>query len=303
MVSNLKESNRATEAPRDLPYALVFRVYTTDLGLNGVTDAASCVRFMDRGRVETIEALCSKADRASWLTRFMVNVYRFDAVFAAPARIGDLLEVRSGLHPRSSHRAAFDHRVVSTATGDVVGDATVEVLFIDAEGELAPVPVELVAKPDTEQRPLVPATLKFTPRRREVPFPFHRRYRVYYEDTDTQGIAYHVTYLRFTEQLLVDLLSETCGAPSLSAWFERHRITVTRLTSRYLRSARLGDVLDVQAWVRDVGDHHALVECRLMLHQDTKEIITATTFIEVTFSDVQGAPELIPRALRSMKTY
>jgi acyl-CoA thioester hydrolase len=64
--------------------------------------------------------------------------------------------------------------------------------------------------------------------------------RVYYEDTDAQGIAYHVTYLRWCQQAVEGLAG---GKP----W------RILRADLRYLEAARFADRLEVRVGVRAQG--------------------------------------------------
>lgn len=295
----LRDENDHDFGPLCSRHAL--QVYGADIGTFGMTDVSAALRYMDRGRVESIEELCRGAREESWLSRFMVNVYRLDASFYSGAKIGEQLEVITGLHQRSSHRAAFDHRIIDVEKGELVGDATVEVLFVDAAGELAPVPEELeAALAEASQEPLVPTTLKFTPRRSDELFTFKRRYRVYYEDTDTQRIAYHVTYILFSERAVQDLIEERCATPPLWRWLEEHRPRVTRLSACYVRAAKLGDILEARLRVREVTEQEALVEVRLVQLADEGESITTNVLMGVGFENAAGDAVAVPSAMQSL---
>lgn len=275
------------------------QVYGADVPAFGLTDVGASMRFMDRGRVESIEELCRGAKEESWLSRFMVNVYRLDALFYKGAKLGEHLEVVTGIHQRSSHRAAFDHRIINVETGEHISDATVEVLFVDTVGDLASVPEELrAALSDASQEPLVPVKLKFSPRRANDLFTFRRKYRVYYEDTDTQSIAYHVTYILFSERAVQDFVEETCATQPLWCWLDEHRPRVTRLSTRYVRAAKLGDIIEARLRVREVTDLEALVEVRLVHLADEGESITTDVLMGVVFEDAAGNAVAIPKAMR-----
>ena len=69
--------------------------------------------------------------------------------------------------------------------------------------------------------------------------------RVYYEDTDSAGIVYHASYLRFMERARTEWLrSLGFDLPDLSAEYEV-LFTVSRLHIDYLRPAYFNDLLDV----------------------------------------------------------
>ena len=69
--------------------------------------------------------------------------------------------------------------------------------------------------------------------------------RVYFEDTDAGGIAYHASYLRFAERGRTEALRDL-GVPH-AEMVERHNrmFVVRRLEIDYLRPARLDDLLTV----------------------------------------------------------
>jgi acyl-CoA thioester hydrolase len=76
--------------------------------------------------------------------------------------------------------------------------------------------------------------------------------RVYYEDTDAGGVVYHANYLRFMERGRCELLREV--GHDLAAQRSAHGInwTVSRLTIRYLKPARLDETLEVVTSVTDL---------------------------------------------------
>lgn len=77
--------------------------------------------------------------------------------------------------------------------------------------------------------------------------------RVYFEDTDAGGIAYHASYLRWAERGRTEALRDM-GLPH-SALIERHGLflVVRRIEVQYLRPARLDSELAVETRVRAVG--------------------------------------------------
>ena len=83
--------------------------------------------------------------------------------------------------------------------------------------------------------------------------PFRHATRVYWEDTDAGGIVYYANYLKFFERARTEWLrglgvEQHAMRERLGAMF-----IVSRTTVRYLRPARLDDVLDVTVEVRDAA--------------------------------------------------
>ena len=70
--------------------------------------------------------------------------------------------------------------------------------------------------------------------------------RVYFEDTDAGGIAYHATYLRWAERARTEALRDM-GLPH-SLMMERHDslLVVRRIEVEYWRPARLDDLVTVE---------------------------------------------------------
>lgn len=66
--------------------------------------------------------------------------------------------------------------------------------------------------------------------------------RVYYEDTDTGGVVYHSNYLNFCERARSDAFFSRGLTPVL----ESGHFVAKKVTAEYIRSAKLGDLLDVK---------------------------------------------------------
>jgi len=66
--------------------------------------------------------------------------------------------------------------------------------------------------------------------------------RVYYEDTDMGGVVYHSNYLNFCERARSDAFFQKGTTPVL----ENGHFFARKLTAEYLKSAKLGDLLEVR---------------------------------------------------------
>ncbi len=82
---------------------------------------------------------------------------------------------------------------------------------------------------------------------------FRHPVRIYWEDTDAGGIVFYANYLKFFERARTEWL-RSCGNSQ-----ERLRdengiaFVVTDTSVRYLKPARLDDLLDVTVCVRHLG--------------------------------------------------
>ncbi|MGG5811914.1 YbgC/FadM family acyl-CoA thioesterase [Falsiroseomonas sp. CW058] len=77
--------------------------------------------------------------------------------------------------------------------------------------------------------------------------------RVYFEDTDAGGVAYHANYLRWAERARTESLRSMHLPHALM--MERHNsmLVVRRIEVEYVRPARLDEALLVETRIRDVG--------------------------------------------------
>jgi prolycopene isomerase len=259
---------------------------------------SATLRYLDRGRVEAIERVCKEAAKESWLALYVVNVYRITIDRFLPIRYPATLDVLTDFRKVSSHRAAFDQRLVLADSGQTVLDAVVEVLFLDRSKQLVPVPEGFATREARRQeapaaRPELRSTLA-PPGRAEAilrPVPFGQaghfvhssRHRVYYEDTDAQNIAYHVTYCRFCEKALVDFF-----APALAGgeWPAGGAPRILRYDIRYLKSATLGDRVEVRTGTRRIDDRRFILDQRVVMEHNGDVLCDAMT--EVEFPDSES---------------
>jgi acyl-CoA thioester hydrolase len=77
--------------------------------------------------------------------------------------------------------------------------------------------------------------------------------RVYYEDTDAGGVVYHTGYIRFFERARTEWLRALGYSQQQLAEEAGVLFTVVELVVRYLKPARLDDMLEVLARARIAG--------------------------------------------------
>ena len=83
--------------------------------------------------------------------------------------------------------------------------------------------------------------------------PFELPVRVYYEDTDAQGVVYYANYFRFMERARTEWL-EALGVDHITLMNEENRIlVVSEAHAKFLQPARLGDRLIVTATLSRLG--------------------------------------------------
>ena len=105
--------------------------------------------------------------------------------------------------------------------------------------------------------------------------------RVYYEDTDAGGVAYHASYLRFAERARTEALRDL-GIPHVEL-VERYDLmfVVRRIEVDYLRPARLDDSLTVVTEPLEVGG------ASVLLRQDVRGLAGSCAVLTVRLACVR----------------
>jgi acyl-CoA thioester hydrolase len=123
--------------------------------------------------------------------------------------------------------------------------------------------------------------------------------RVYYEDTDAGGVAYHASYLRFAERARTEALRDL-GIPH-SELLQRFTLmfVVRRIEVDYLRPARLDDSLIV------VTEPVAVGGASVLLRQDVRGSDGSCAVLAVRLACVKpgnAKPGRLPQRWRTALT-
>jgi acyl-CoA thioester hydrolase len=123
--------------------------------------------------------------------------------------------------------------------------------------------------------------------------------RVYYEDTDAGGVAYHASYLRFAERARTEALRDL-GIPHAELLrFFTLMFVVRRVEVDYLRPARLDDSLTVVTEPVTVGG------ASVLLRQDVRGTEGSCAVLMVRLACIDpagGKPGRLPRRWRTALT-
>ena len=120
--------------------------------------------------------------------------------------------------------------------------------------------------------------------------------RVYFEDTDAGGMAYHAAYLRWAERARTEALRDA-GLPHQEL-MERHGaiLVVRRVEVQYVRPAKLDDAVVVETRVLDVRGATLLLDQRA--RKDGADL--AVMRVELACLDRAGLrPKRIPEPWRT----
>lgn len=110
--------------------------------------------------------------------------------------------------------------------------------------------------------------------------------RVYYEDTDAGGIVYHSNYLNFCERARSELFFSAGRSPVLSGGF----FVVKKIEADYLKSAKLGDLLEVKTKL--LGTRSASFKMLQEVMRGEERLFSMK--VQLAFIDFEGNVAKIP---------
>lgn len=120
--------------------------------------------------------------------------------------------------------------------------------------------------------------------------------RVYYEDTDAGGIVYYANFLRFFERCRTEWLRALGLAQRSLAAEHGLQFVVAQLAVRYLRPARLDDMLAIDARIAELARSYLVFEQQARRGDE----LLAHATVKVACVDARrGAPVRLPAALVS----
>lgn len=95
---------------------------------------------------------------------------------------------------------------------------------------------------------------------------FHLPVRVYWEDTDAGGVVFYANYLKFFERARTEWLRALGFAQEQMRQQDGALFVVAETSVRYLRPARLDDLLDVSVAPLEIGRAGMLIEQHAARH-------------------------------------
>ncbi len=119
--------------------------------------------------------------------------------------------------------------------------------------------------------------------------------RVYYEDTDAEGIVYYANYLKFAERARTEFLRSFDLKPETQKDGERCGFVAKRVTIDYKQSAFLDDLLCVSCEIKAINNSSVLI------YQEVKRDETVLASIEITLVLInisKHRPTRIPDEMR-----
>ncbi len=114
------------------------RIYYEDTDLSGAVYHANYLKYFERGREHLLGPDVLVRLLRDQGTAFVV--YKCEVTFKEPARLGDLLEVRTTVTLASDYRLTFGQAVWRPGAAGPMVFGTVELVCVDAAGKLVRVP-------------------------------------------------------------------------------------------------------------------------------------------------------------------
>lgn len=119
------------------------KVYLEDTDAGGIVYHANYLKYFERARTDWLEehgvGLKGAQDRG-----FRFVVHALSIQYHRPALLGDWLEIDTTVRRASPFRLVFDHRARRGADSDALTSCKVDVVCIDAEGELCEIEANLI---------------------------------------------------------------------------------------------------------------------------------------------------------------
>ncbi|HNW81576.1 MAG TPA: FAD-dependent oxidoreductase [bacterium] len=219
-------------------YSKYVRIYNKDVSAGGIADMNCFLRLMDRGRVDSGEELFNISETESLFTRYNIQVYSITIKKRGDHFSGENLDVMSKYFRKTSIRMVCHQQIKNKQTQEVTLDGIVELVQLDDNGKLIDIPTEVV---DMTPPPVISDIAKYAViLKHKEKVHFFNKIRVYTEDTDLQGVAFHASYLRFCEETLYEFLDKVCVPQrSWTHW------VFPEFNIRFFNSVRVGNILDI----------------------------------------------------------
>jgi acyl-CoA thioester hydrolase len=119
--------------------------------------------------------------------------------------------------------------------------------------------------------------------------------RVYYEDTDAAGVVYHSNYIKFMERARTEWLRSLGFSQDLMRKESGKIIVISNLDIKFLKPARLDDLLQVKSILRNVSAASFLIDQEIKVSSD--KICTATVK-GVCLDAITFKPKRLPAELK-----
>jgi len=243
---------------------------------------------MDRGRVDSTEAIFELDPNESLFEHYNIQVYSISAKYSRDVIPGEFVNVLSDYHKRSEYRIVCHQRIVEKTSVSDVLDALVELVQVDDNGALIEIPKEINDEtPVEEVTDINRKTFKF---KRKDPIFVHEM-EAYTEDSDLQGVVFNASYLRYCEESLYEFMDSVCDVSVCSHW------VFPEFYIRFMNSVHVGNKLLITI-------NAQIVDGKLIVFQRVNMPDLNKTAVEISFElelrDENNNSVDIPKKLKKL---
>jgi acyl-CoA thioester hydrolase len=126
---------------------------------------------------------------------------------------------------------------------------------------------------------------------------FSVKYRVYWEDTDGQGVVYYANYLKFAERARTELLRHLNLVQTELKEKEKIFFVVRKCEIEYFKSAKLDDMIEVLSRVSEVRNSSLEI---LQICKNNEEVLTSLKVQIVCIDSENMRPKKIPQFIKDL---
>lgn len=123
------------------------------------------------------------------------------------------------------------------------------------------------------------------------------KYRVYWEDTDAQGVVYYANYLKFAERARTEFLRHLNLVQTELKEKEKLFFVVRKCEIEYFKSAKLDDIIEVSVRVSEV--RNSSLEIIQICKKDSEELTALKVQIVCIETDTMR-PKKIPQFIKDL---
>ncbi|MDW8055388.1 MAG: YbgC/FadM family acyl-CoA thioesterase [Elusimicrobiota bacterium] len=120
--------------------------------------------------------------------------------------------------------------------------------------------------------------------------------KIYYEDTDAGGVVYYANYLKYFERARTEFF-ESLGIKISQLAKEGIKFVVVKTEVDYINPARLGDMLEIETEIFEVGKASLSLKYKVIRKEDKKHIVSGMTKLACVNNDLK--PVRIPDVIYS----
>ena len=127
--------------------------------------------------------------------------------------------------------------------------------------------------------------------------PFEWPVRVYYEDTDAQGVVYYANYFRFLERARTEWLRALGVDQQHLMTVERRVFVVVKSEADFLKSARFNDQLIVTAGLESLSRATFTIRQNIYIDNDARDHCIRSTVVAAYLDADTHRPLRVPKDL------